>query len=121
MNPFRRDTPELKAEKHAAKNEAKREAAEIEATLGEFRQVRDRQLGTGRRTKWPTCGGCGETDGWYIVGALRHVRAPNYSPWWNGGSSTVATQRFACIHCKARADLVRYNKGYAFLAGPLPG
>lgn len=120
MNPFRRVTAEQKAQKRADDAEARREAAEVKEALREFRRVRDKQLRTGRWTLWPACGACGKKDGWHVVGDVRHVRAPAYSPWWNGGSTTVATQRFACIHCKARADLVRFDKGYAFLAGPLP-
>lgn len=115
MRLLRRATFEEKAERREA---AEKEAADLAArkkALTEFRRVRDEALGTNSRTKWPACLSCGASDGWYAVGKPRHVRAPTFSRWWTGGSSTIVTTRYACIHCEARADLVRETKGFYFL------
>ena len=115
MGLMHRETNQEKAAKKAAAQAIKAEAAEFKARLPEFRRARDKALGTGRFTKWPNCMACGNNDGWYAVGSPRHVRAPSYSRWWTGGSSTIPTRRFACVHCGARADLVQETQGFFFL------
>ena len=94
---------------------ATQQARGPKSEMDEFRRARDKALGTGRFTKWPKCMVCGKRDGWYAVGKPRHVRAPMYSRWWNGGSNTIPTQRFACVYCEARADLVQDFSWFYFL------
>jgi len=107
---FNRKTPEEKAQEKVARQE-------FDAAFAEFKRERDKAFGTSWNTSWPKCMSCGHKDGWGPVGDVRHVRAPTYSKWWNGGSSTIATQRFKCVHCSARADLVRTKSGFEFLNG----
>jgi hypothetical protein len=81
----------------------------------EWVRQRDEALGTNSATNWPECSGCKKRDGWYPVGQPRLARLPRwgrYGEGWGFDSArpTAAVQRFACVHCGLRSDLLRVKK-----------
>jgi len=103
MGLLHRESREDKAAKAAA-------TAAVDAAVTEMRQARDAELGTNRKTSWPTCLNCGRADLWYPVGQPRHVELRPAI----GRPAVAVARRFACRYCGARADLGREQNRYEF-------